>query len=214
MDTITDIEFKKVKKFILHKLRKELPRNLTYHSANHIKDVYRSAKILAKMEKVKGEDLTLLLTAVLFHDSGFLWQQYEHERVSCEIVREYLPAYGYTYEQIQRICGMIMATKIPQTPHNKLEEIICDADLDYLGRDDFFKIGNGLYEELCMYGIIDGENEWNKLQLRFLEKHKYFTKSAKKLRKEKKEEYIKMVKAKIKGVSAGTKVPKDAEDFM
>ena len=192
------MEFEKLKKFILKKLKKELPKNLTYHGVNHIKDVFSSAKTLAKLEKVKGEDLTLLLTAVLFHDSGFMWQQYEHERVSCEIAMEYLPGFGYTPEQLERICGMIMATKIPQTPHNKLEKIICDADLDYLGRDDFFKIGNGLYEELCMYGIIDGETEWNKLQVRFLKKHKYFTKSAKKLRKAKKEEYLAMIKDKLK----------------
>ena len=191
------MEFEKVKKFILAKLKKELPKNLTYHGAAHIKDVYKSAKALAKLEKVEGEDLILLLTAVLFHDSGFLWQQYEHERVSCEIVMEYLPAYGYTDKQIKQICGMIMATKLPQTPHNKLEEIICDADLDYLGRDDFFKIGNGLYEELCMYDMISNESEWNTLQVRFLENHTYFTESAKKLRKGKKEEYIAMIKAKL-----------------
>ncbi len=192
------MEFEKVKKFILKKLKNELPKNLTYHSAEHIKDVYSSAETIARLEKVDGEDLTLLLTAVLFHDAGFLRQQKDHERVSCEIAAETLPQYDYTPEQIERICGMIQATKIPQTPHNRLEEIICDADLDYLGRDDFFKIGNGLYEELCMYGIIDSEHEWNKLQVRFLEKHKYFTKSARKLRKPKKDEYLAMVRAKIK----------------
>ena len=192
------MEFEKVKKFILAKLKKELPKNLTYHGPNHIKDVFQSAKLLAKMEGVTGDELTLLLTAVLFHDSGFLWQQHEHEQVSCEIAREHLPAYGYTHEHVERICGMIMATKIPQTPHNKLEEIICDADLDYLGRDDFFKIGNGLYEELCMYGIIDNEEDWDKLQVKFLKKHKYFTKSAKMLRKERKEEYLEMIKENLK----------------
>src|SRR5271166_1081253 len=128
------MEFEKVKKFILKKLLKELPDNLTYHSTEHIKDVYSSAKKLARLEKIEGEDLTLLLTAVLFHDSGFMQQQKEHERISCEIAMEYLPRYDYTPEQIARICGMIMATKIPQTPNNKLEEIICDSDLDYLGR--------------------------------------------------------------------------------
>ncbi len=196
------MEFKKVKKFILAKLKKELPRNLTYHGLEHTKDVYRSAEALAKLEGVKGDELTLLLTAVLFHDSGFLWQQHEHERVSCDIAREYLPAYDYTTEQVDRICGMISATKIPQDPHNRLEEIICDADLDYLGRDDFFRIGNGLYEELCMYGIINNEIEWNRLQVRFLEKHKYFTNSAKKLRKDKKLEYIAMVKEKLRSDKA------------
>lgn len=192
------MEFEQVRKFIFKKLKKELPKNLTYHSSEHIKDVYYSAVGLAELEGVKGEDLVLLLTAVLFHDSGFIRQQKEHERISCEIAREYLPGYSYNPEQIERICGMIMATKIPQTPHNKLEEIICDADLDYLGRDDFFKIGNGLYEELCMYGIISTENEWNRLQVRFLQKHKYFTRTAKKLRKPMKDKYIKMVKAKLK----------------
>ena len=192
------MQFEKVKKFVLGKLRKELPQNLTYHSLGHIKDVYGAAETLAELENVTGEDLTLLLTAVLFHDSGFLVQQKEHERISCELARQYLPAYAYNPEQIERICGMIMATQIPQTPHNKLEKIICDSDLDYLGRDDFFTIGDKLYDELCMYGIISNENEWNKLQVKFLEAHKYFTPAAKKLRKAKKDEHLALVKSKIK----------------
>jgi len=191
------MEFEKVKKFILAKLRKELPRSLTYHSLGHIKDVYKAAQKLAKLEGISGEELTLLLTAVLFHDSGFLIQQKEHERVGCEIARKHLPDYGYTESQIERICGMIMATRIPQTPHNKLEQIICDADLDYLGRDDFFTIGNTLYDELCMYGLLQTENDWNKLQVRFLEGHHYFTDSAIKLRKAKKDEHLAFVRSRI-----------------
>src|SRR5580704_13346621 len=98
------MQFIKVKKFILDKLKKELPKNLTYHSLGHIKDVYKAAENFAKLEKVKGDDLTLLLTAVLFHDSGFLVQQKEHERVGCGIAKEYLPAYDYSDEQIEVIC--------------------------------------------------------------------------------------------------------------
>ena len=192
------MQFEKVKKFILGKLKKELTKNLTYHSLGHIKDVYGAAENLAGFEKVDGEDLTLLLTAVLFHDSGFLESQKDHERISCELAREHLPSFEYSPQQIERICAMIMATQIPQTPNNKLEMIICDADLDYLGRDDFFTIGDKLYSELCMYGILDNENDWNKLQVRFLEKHHYFTKSAKKLRKAKKAENLALVKSKIK----------------
>ncbi|MCF8450195.1 MAG: HD domain-containing protein [Taibaiella sp.] len=192
------MQFEKVKKFILDKLKKDLPKNLTYHSLGHIKDVYKAAENLAKHEKIEGEDLILLLTAVLFHDSGFLIQQKEHERVGCELASLYLPDFEYNDAQIDRINGMIMATRIPQTPHNKLEKIICDADLDYLGRDDFFKIGNYLFDELCMYGIISTENDWNRLQVRFLEGHRYFTKSAKELRKAKKDEHLALIKSKIK----------------
>ena len=192
------MQFEKVEKFILGKLKKELPKNLTYHSLEHIKDVYGASKKLAKLEKVTGDDLTLLLTAVLFHDSGFLIQQKEHERVGCEIAKQYLPDYDYTDDQIALICGMIMATHIPQDPHSKLEQIICDADLDYLGRDDFFTIGNKLCDELFMYSIISNETEWDKLQVRFLEQHHYFTASSKKLRKTKKAENLALIKSKIK----------------
>jgi uncharacterized protein len=192
------MQFEKVKKYILGRLKKELTKNLTYHSLEHIKDVYGAAEQLAYLEKINEEDKRLLLTAVLFHDSGFLFSQKDHERLSCELAKQHLPEFDYLPDEIDRICGMIMATQIPQNPQNKLEEIICDADLDYLGRDDFFKIGDKLFGELVMYGIIDDEHEWNKLQVRFLEKHHYFTKSAKKLRREKKAENLLLVKSKIK----------------
>jgi len=192
------MQFQKTKKFIIGKLKKELPKHLSYHSVNHIKDVYMAAENLASHEGVVGTDLTLLLTAVLFHDSGFLKQQKDHEKLSCDIVRQYLPAYNYNPEEIERICGMIMATRIPQTPHNLLEQIICDADLDYLGRDDFFKIGNYLFAELHVYGMINSEDEWNRMQVGFLTKHHYFTGTAIKLRKAKKDEHLENIKQMIK----------------
>jgi len=113
------------------------------------------------------------------------------------LAREILPKYGYTQEQIDVIDGLIKATEIPQTPNTHLQQIMCDADLDYLGRDDFFTIGNTLYDELCMYGLLQTENDWNKLQVRFLEGHHYFTDSAIKLRKGKKDEHLALVRSKI-----------------
>jgi predicted metal-dependent HD superfamily phosphohydrolase len=191
------MQFKEAKKFILSKLKKELPRHLSYHSVEHINDVYDAAKQIAKKEKVSGDDLTLLLTAALFHDSGFLIDQKEHEKLSCEVAKKHLPDFGYSPEQIQKICGMIMATQIPQKPHNLMEQILCDADLDYLGRDDFFTIGDKLFAELSMYGMINTEEEWNRLQVGFLEKHHYFTATALKLRKDKKDQNLAIVKSKI-----------------
>jgi uncharacterized protein len=190
------MEFAKVREFMLNKLKKELPKELTYHSPGHVEDVYRAAEHLAGLEGISGDDLTLLLTAVLFHDSGFLIQQKEHEKVGCDIARDQLPEFGFTEDQIETICGMIMATRIPQSPKNRLEEIICDADLDYLGRDDFFTIGDLLFNELRHYGILNTEREWNLLQVKFLEGHHYFTESARNLRKEKKEIHLAMVRSK------------------
>jgi len=191
------MKFEAAKDYIMDRLRRELPQHLSYHSVEHIKDVYAAAERYAEAEGISGEDRALLLTAVLFHDSGFLVQQKDHERISCEIASEHLPGYNYTPEQIDRICGMIMATKVPQDPHNLLEQIICDADLDYLGRDDFFDIGNRLFAELSVYGLIHNEDEWNKLQVRFLESHHYFTGSAIRWRQETKAAHLALIRSKI-----------------
>lgn len=189
------MEFEKVRVHIMQRIEAELPRNLYYHCYEHVQDVYCSAMNLAEMEGVVGNELTLLKTAVLFHDSGFIKGMNNHEEVGCGIARETLPEYGYTEDQINAICGMIMATRIPQSPKNKLEEIICDADLDYLGRDDFWTIAPNLFRELRELGLLDSEQDWNRLQLKFLSGHRYFTVSAKGLRQAKKEAHLNKIKS-------------------
>jgi HD superfamily phosphodiesterase len=154
-----------------------------------------AAERLAAAEGVKGEDLKLLLTAVMYHDCGFMLSSKDHEKLGCDVARESLPQFNYSSEQIERICGMFMATQIPQKPQNLLEQIIADADLDYLGRDDFWTIGNKLCEELQMYGIIQTEDEWNALQVRFLDQHHYFTKTAIETRKAQKDQYVAILKS-------------------
>lgn len=190
------MEFLKAKVYISRRLKKELPKYLYYHSTEHIKDVYNSAKEIAAKEGVKGENLKLLLIAAMYHDCGFMIHSKNHEKLSCNIVKEALPDFGFSPEQIKKICGMIMSTQIPQNPKNLLEEILCDADLDYLGREDFFKIGNHLFEELKSYKIVNTEREWDLLQIRFLEQHHYFTKTAIAIRKPQKDLYLKLLKDK------------------
>ena len=168
--------------YILAKLRHELPAGRTYHSLEHTLDVYASAIGIAEHEGVEGVDLVLLKTAALFHDSGFTVQDEMHEEGSCRIVREQLPGFGFNADQVERICNMIMSTSIPQAPKDRLDRILCDADLDYLGRNDFLRIGNTLFEEMRTYGALSTEVEWNELQLKFLEEHRYFTETSKRLR--------------------------------
>ena len=165
------------KAFILDKLRRELSEKLTYHGVHHTLDVLAVAGELCLLEKIDPYETMLLKTAVLFHDSGFVVTMTGHEAAGCDIAKEVLPNYDYTDEEIDQICGMIMATKIPQSPKNKLEEIICDADLDYLGRNDFYPIGKTLFEELKAFDILDSEEKWNEIQVSFLESHSFFTKT-------------------------------------
>ena len=196
------MQFQKAKAYILPKLERELAKHLSYHSVGHVKDVYQAAEYLADKEGVGPYEKKLLLTAVMFHDAGFLIRPKDHEKTSCKMVKATLPRFNYTTEEIKRICGMIMATRIPQTPHNILEKIICDADLDYLGREDFFSIGNRLFAEMMVYGVVQNELEWDKLQVKFLEAHDYFTQTAINMRKPNKDKYVKELRRKIKRLEA------------
>ncbi|SDL71063.1 HD domain-containing protein [Chryseobacterium taihuense] len=191
------MEYEKIKKIILQKLKENLPEHLSYHSVLHVKDVIDAVQKIAVSEGISGEDMVLLKTAALFHDTGFLYGAKDHEEKSCEIAQEYLPDYGYSDSQIQKINGMIMATKIPQSPNNHLEQIMADADLDYLGREDFFTIGDKLFEELTMFGIVNSERDWNLLQEKFLESHHFFTETAIKTRNQKKQENLDIIKSKL-----------------
>ena len=106
------------------------------------------------------------------------------------MARAALPGFGYLPEDIETICDMIMATKIPQSPKNLLEEIICDADLDYLGRSDFYAIGDTLYRELSEYKLIMDEQAWNRLQVSFLSAHSFHTLTNRTIREPVKQKYL------------------------
>lgn len=187
------------KAFILDKLERELSDKLTYHGLHHTLDVLYITEELCYKERVSPYQALLLKTAALFHDSGFTISNQNHEELGCKIVREHLPRFDFSEEAIEIICGMIMATKIPQAPKNKLEQIICDADLDYLGRDDFYDIGNTLFEELKAYDILHSEEAWNRLQVSFLEKHSFWTSTNKRRRTPIKRRYLRELKAKVNG---------------
>src|ERR1700712_5187488 len=128
------MQFKKAVDFILKKLSAELPATLSYHTIDHVRDVYNAAELIGQQESVSGDDMQLLLTAAAYHDAGFIKAAAGHEEESCRLATETLPYFGYKPGDIEKICGMIRATKIPQSPENNLEEILADADLDYLGR--------------------------------------------------------------------------------
>ena len=191
----SNMNYRAAKKYILNRLRTELSVHLYYHGLHHTLDVLKMAAQIARDEGIRGRDLMLVKTAALFHDAGFVKNKHAgHEAEGCSIVRDQLPGLGYSADDIEKICGMIMATKIPQAPGNLLEEIICDADLDYLGRSDFHTIGNTLFKEMKEYQLIGDEIAWNKLQVSFLSGHRFHTQTCKTLRDPIKQQYLEQLK--------------------
>ncbi len=187
------IRFNDLQEVILDKLEKELPAYLYYHNVKHTVDVVTEVELIGWAEGINDEDMLLLKTAALFHDVGHTIEYDNHEYHGTVIAREMLPKYGYSDEQIDKICEIIMATKLPPKPKNLLEEIICDADLDYLGRTDFIPVSNTLYEELHEQNKIGSLNQWNKLQVKFISGHQYFTKTARSLREVNKQKQIERI---------------------
>lgn len=166
---------------VLQKLA-ELDPNLTYHNIEHTLDVIYHCERIALEEGVGELDRFLLKVAALYHDTGFLEAYVGHEVVSCRIFTEGTSQYNVSEEDNRKIIDMIMATKVPQKPNNLLQRIICDADLDYLGREDFSRISNNLKDELFHHGFVANDDEWKELQITFLKSHHFHTPSSRRLR--------------------------------
>ncbi len=169
--------------YAISQLREKLPTDLIYHDVDHtVGDILPSVVRLAGISQIEGEDLQLLRVSAAYHDIGFIHRYQGHELASARMAAQILPNFGLNDEQIERIMGMILATRLPQSPRNLLEEILVDADLDILGRNDFFKESLRLRFELALYGRPTNEQQWYQEQLNFLKEHKYFTEAAKSVR--------------------------------
>lgn len=186
----TEEQYEAVRSMLMPRLVNELPTYLTYHNADHVKGVIRDTEYLLQKEGIAEDDKWMMLTAALFHDAGLLRVYKNHESLSCNIVREILPSFHFSSECIEAICGMIMATQLPQRPLDIYSEILCDADLFYLGTDSFFPTAKRLFLELKTLGAIQSEEEWDEKQLSFLQEHRYFTKTACRELEPKKREFI------------------------
>jgi len=191
------IQFTDIQEIILDKLEMDLPGYLFYHNVKHTVDVVTEVELIGWAEGCSDEEILLLKTAGLFHDAGHVIAYDDHEFYGTQIAKEMLPAYNYTPEQIETICSLIMSTKLPPKPTNLLESIICDSDLDYLGRSDFIPVSNTLFEELKAQNKMGSLNDWNKIQVKFIAGHQYFTKTARKLREVNKQLQIERIQSLI-----------------
>lgn len=170
------VQIAHVRLFTRQWLTQNLPGYLYYHNLRHTLDVVESALTIAAYEGVTdADDLCVLETAAWLHDTGFAHCYSGHEDESCRLATEWLPGWGASPYEIEAICNLIMVTRIPQQPLNHLQQILCDADLDYLGRPDFNTISNALYKEWLAVGFVQHETDFLERQYKFISKQHYFT---------------------------------------
>ena len=180
--------------YAITRLRRELSPKLTYHDLWHTQfDVLPAVARMGAINGLAHEEIRLMEVAAAFHDLGFIRAYQGHEAVGVQIVQEVLPGFGFEAAPIEQIAGMILATRLPQSPKNLMEEIMVDADLDVLGRDDFFDRNELLRQEIALSGRSISWRQWQEEQLCFLQGHTYFTPVARAMRNEGKQRHIKTI---------------------
>lgn len=164
---------------VINRMRLELDKRYTYHTVEHTLDVIKCCEEISHAEGMNESEKLILQISALFHDTGFLLSRSNHEERSVEIFTQARSSYQLDPLHIREIENCIRATRVPQEPQSHLEQIICDADLDYLGRTDFWPISDSLYSEMTNCGEISDKVAWKNLQVRFMTAHRFHTKFSK-----------------------------------
>jgi len=191
--------------YIRELFRDELPHGIKFHNADHTlhptKGVVAASNRIAISESISESDRELLITAAYFHDSGYVREYNKNEPIAAEMAGRILKSIGYKPNEIEKIQKMILSTDLDCEPKTHLEKILCDADLDNLGREDFFKLDAKLREGRRSRGLdVSDDLKWYRGTLKIIKNHQYYTQSQKKLREKGKQKNIKQLLNKLEDI--------------
>lgn len=173
--------------------------DMYYHQYDHTLDVLARAEYLARKEWLSDEEVEMLQIAALFHDTGFIVQYEHNEPIGAKFASNFLKTYLYPVDKIKLVEEIILATD-PRylNPKNIYEKIIKDADIDNLGRQDFFEKWSRVKTEVELLKKIKIKDpDWHHAMLDVLYKNKFYTKTQIEERQKQKEENIALLESKI-----------------
>ncbi|MEQ6117931.1 Pycsar system effector family protein [Reichenbachiella sp. MALMAid0571] len=180
-------------------LNEKLPKEFVYHSLEHTKDVVNAAKEIGEGSGLSDAELEVVVIAAWFHDLGYCESMDEHEKVGTDLAVKFLTEHDFPEEKTRQVIGCIMATKMPQSPKNLLEEVLCDADLIHLSSSEYCDKAEKLKEELAFSKGLELSNKlWWSMNLDFFEKQEYFTEYAKENYAKGKTKNLELAKDKLK----------------
>ena len=158
----------------------KLPKGMVYHNLDHTKEVVETTEEIGRSSGISNSELEILLLAAWFHDTGITEVYNNHEEKSAEIAKEFLLRNNYPLEKSEKVYNLILVTKMPQSPKNLLEQIICDADISHIGRKGFNTRSQLLRAE---WEILQNNKisdiDWLKNNIEFVAGNKFYTKYAK-----------------------------------
>lgn len=185
-------------KFVNSLFADELSLQLSFHSTYHTQNVVIAAQEIGVNVGLSPEELDLVAIAAWFHDTGYTKGYIGHEQTSVNIARDFLTDSGLDALRIDRITSGILATIFPQHPNNKLEMVLCDADLYHFSKTNYPKLEVSLRREweICL-NLYYTDEQWNSLNLDMLTTHEYFTVYGKTILQQSKQKNIDQLKMMI-----------------
>lgn len=170
----------KAEEFVFELFKKGDTSKLLYHNFSHTHNVVLACKEIAEGSHISKEELDIVILSAWFHDVGYLTSCENHEETSVKSAKKFLTKEGYSDKNIELVSGCIMATKMGAEPQNLLQEIICDADMRGLSKDNYSNRSQLLREECLLLNrtTFIEENDWLEKEIDFLSKHQYHTKFA------------------------------------
>ena len=189
----------KVEEFASQILKQDIAEKFVYHDHYHTSRVVEASKTIGRECGLSDQDIEHVTIAAWFHDTGYKLGCDNHEENSAKIAEDFLTKEGYSEEGINAIKGCILATKMPQSPTNLLEQVICDADLHHLACTDYAMMAEKMHKEIEKVGNkeIDGET-WNQMNYDFFKDHEFFTPYARKKLQPIKDENLGSIKKAVK----------------
>lgn len=163
--------------FVTDIFTNKVNKSITFHNLDHTQGVVLAAEEMGQYYQLNAEDHAALILAAWFHDTGYSSGDANgHEEVSIALATNFLKDQHADEVLIQKVRSAIESTKMPQNPHNLIEQILCDADLYHLGTDEFKQKSKLLREELTVFSKKEiSKKQWRKININFLENHQYYT---------------------------------------
>jgi HD superfamily phosphodiesterase len=201
MENTTDI-LKKTSAFVLDLLHAKLPPHLLYHNPSHSEEVAHNCRTLALASDMNSEEVEIVQLAGWFHDTGYIDRTDGHEARGVELMEDFLQQMHYPVVRRTIIAGCIRATKMPQSPHSPLEEIVCDADLLNFGTDAFFEKNNLIRGELeFLNGKRFADIEWLQRSEQLLLRHHFHAAQIERMYQPGREKNLSKIRSMISNIS-------------
>ncbi len=146
-----------------------------YHNAEHTLNVCTMIAEFSENCILPENEIAALKIAAIFHDFGYLESAFDNEGLALPFMMEFCKKYGVEEKVSHRAGELIMETAFPYHPVSAAGELLCDADIEYIGRVCFFEKAGLFRQEMSALNHIYSDQQWWKLELDFLQNNQFFS---------------------------------------